>query len=179
MGPPLPRQQRECLASPRFVPPTGEADRYTTSLHRSSNRFRTRDPNRAPGGILATCLKENSPELVKSRPYIRWVLAEEELARKVTSESDLKQHLSKFPGLTVWRSPVPIYVPLKSENPGWPVSKTPTLSTGFLETGLQAARELGGLRDRRRLFRRADLSLSRTERFILPIVVLATICPGE
>lgn len=94
--------------------------------------------------ILATCLKENSPELVKSRPYVRWILAEEELARKRTpSESDLKQHLSIFPGLTVWRSVIPIYIPLKWENPGWPLSKTSTLSNGFLGTVLQAAQELG------------------------------------
>ncbi|KAL4921487.1 hypothetical protein BDW62DRAFT_174768 [Aspergillus aurantiobrunneus] len=67
---------------------------------------------------LATCLKENNPELVKSRSYLRWVLAEEEIQRKLhLGPTDLQAKLSCYPGLTVWTNSLPIYVPIKTENP--------------------------------------------------------------
>ncbi|KAI2908427.1 hypothetical protein CBS63078_4613 [Aspergillus niger] len=97
------------------------------------------------GQALATCLKENNPQLVKSRPYLQWVIAEAELERKLqpnTSGLDLRDHLSKFPGLTIWRGAVPIYLPIKMENPKWTVPRDGGRSYDLLETVLQAAQDL-------------------------------------
>ncbi|KAI9739959.1 MAG: hypothetical protein M1818_005015 [Claussenomyces sp. TS43310] len=97
-------------------------------------------------------IRENNPENLKSRPYVQWILAQEVLARKL---EDLEnetvsnkrifsaQHLANFPGLAVWMSVLPIYVPVKSENPGWPVSDLPVESSELLQIALKASRELG------------------------------------
>ncbi|GLA36229.1 hypothetical protein AnigIFM63309_002147 [Aspergillus niger] len=94
---------------------------------------------------LATCLKENNPQLVKSRPYLQWVIAEAELERKLlfnTSGSDLRDHLGRFPGLTIWRGSVPIYLPIKTENPKWMTPKDGGRNYDLLETILQTAQDL-------------------------------------
>ncbi|KAL4934209.1 uncharacterized protein BDV17DRAFT_285935 [Aspergillus undulatus] len=67
---------------------------------------------------LATCLKENNPELTRSRPYLRWVLAEEQIKRKLNpGPTDLQTKLGSYPGITIWPTTLPIYVPIKTENP--------------------------------------------------------------
>ncbi|KAL4949670.1 hypothetical protein BDW69DRAFT_202693 [Aspergillus filifer] len=67
---------------------------------------------------LATCLKENNPELKSSRPYLRWVLAEEDLQRRCKQDDeDLRVKLGSYSGLTVWSNSLPIYVPINTENP--------------------------------------------------------------
>ncbi|PWY66542.1 hypothetical protein BO83DRAFT_439800 [Aspergillus eucalypticola CBS 122712] len=92
---------------------------------------------------LATCLKENNPPLVRSRPYLQWVIAEAELERKLLlNPSDLRDHLDRFPGLTVWRGSVPIYLPIKTENPKWTAPKDGGRHYDFLETVLQTAQDL-------------------------------------
>ncbi|PYI01375.1 hypothetical protein BO78DRAFT_327769 [Aspergillus sclerotiicarbonarius CBS 121057] len=94
---------------------------------------------------LATCLKENSPEMVNSRPYIQWVIAEAELERKLLASGsglDLRYHLSMFPGLTVWRDAIPIYVPIKTENPTWVGSRDRGSAYDLLEAALQATQTL-------------------------------------
>ncbi|KAL4799006.1 hypothetical protein BDV19DRAFT_385684 [Aspergillus venezuelensis] len=53
-----------------------------------------------------------------SRPYLRWVLAEEDLQRKCNEEhTDLQIKLRSYPGLTVWPNALPIYVPINGESP--------------------------------------------------------------
>ncbi|GAT23637.1 similar to An02g08790 [Aspergillus luchuensis] len=92
---------------------------------------------------LATCLKENNPQLVKSRPYLQWVLAEAELERKLLlNASDLRDHLDKYPGLTIWRNCIPIYLPIKTENPKWTAHLDAGRNYDLLETVLQTAQDL-------------------------------------
>ncbi|RAK98288.1 uncharacterized protein BO80DRAFT_165888 [Aspergillus ibericus CBS 121593] len=94
---------------------------------------------------LATCLKENSAQMANSRPYIQWVIAEAELERKLLSSgsgSDLRYHLGMFPGLTLWRGAIPVYVPIKTENPTWAESKERGPTYDLLETALQASQSL-------------------------------------
>ncbi|KAL2010815.1 hypothetical protein VTN00DRAFT_3533 [Thermoascus crustaceus] len=104
---------------------------------------------------LATAIGENSPEHLKSRPYIQWIVVEEELARRLAvmdegTASNNKalnpRYLNNFPGLTLWESSLPIYVPARSENPGWPTSSLPLKSDKLLQTALRASRELGDYR---------------------------------
>ncbi|KAL5000782.1 hypothetical protein BDV10DRAFT_192564 [Aspergillus recurvatus] len=98
---------------------------------------------------VATCLKENNPELVRCRPYARWILAEAEVRRKLSPGNlDLRSHLSDFPGLTVCMSTLPIYLPVKSENPTWyRAAGTPEhgqpLDDELLEAAVGVAGELG------------------------------------
>ena len=96
---------------------------------------------------FSTCIKNNNPEYIKSRPYLRWILAEAELARHLSGfENDTvstQTSLRRFPGLTFWLSALPIYIPISSENPGWCASTLQGNSTELLQTGLKAARELG------------------------------------
>ncbi|KAL4735777.1 hypothetical protein BDV11DRAFT_173504 [Aspergillus similis] len=69
---------------------------------------------------VARCLKESNPELIHCRSYLAWVLAETRLRRKRnTADLDLTAHLSAYPGLTIRTSTLPIYLPVRSENPTW------------------------------------------------------------
>ncbi|KAL4882488.1 hypothetical protein BJY04DRAFT_41666 [Aspergillus karnatakaensis] len=70
------------------------------------------------GSKLATCLVENNISLTASRPYLRWVLAEEEVRRKLhPGDMDLIEQLNKYPGFTILPGVLPIYLPLKTERP--------------------------------------------------------------
>ncbi|OJI85402.1 hypothetical protein ASPTUDRAFT_41646 [Aspergillus tubingensis CBS 134.48] len=96
---------------------------------------------------LATCLKENNPQLVKSRPYLQWVIAEAELERKLLlNTTDLRGHLDKFPGLTIWRDSIPIYLPIKTENPKWKAHLDGGRNYDLLVTVLQTAQDLNDYR---------------------------------
>jgi hypothetical protein len=114
---------------------------------------------------IATCLKENSPQLIKSRQYTRWVLAEEVLHRKVAADDSLESYLHTFPGSSVWRGLILTYVPIRSENPMWRVSqeRTENQSAAPLETTLQTARA-GLSRDRSALHRGDNIPRSRGSR---------------
>ncbi|KAJ5753974.1 uncharacterized protein N7511_008127 [Penicillium nucicola] len=92
---------------------------------------------------IADCLKGNNQDLMKSRSYMRLVLVEEELRRKVASGDPLCSHLGTFPGLAGWTGLTPIYVPLKQENPMWCPAKDQAgiHSSTMLESTLQAAHE--------------------------------------
>jgi hypothetical protein len=100
---------------------------------------------------LAARIKENDPEYIKSRPYIQWILVQEELSRKLGYEEGGTgsrkpalsfQYLQKFPGITMWASSLPIYVPAQAENPGWPVSHLPESDNELLHVALRASEEL-------------------------------------
>ncbi|OBT53955.1 hypothetical protein VE04_04747 [Pseudogymnoascus sp. 24MN13] len=99
---------------------------------------------------FSTCIKDNNPEHVKSRPYLRWILAEAELVRHVAAfkngATSAQKSLRRFPGLTVWLSALPIYIPISAENPGWCASTLQGNSTDLLHTGLKAAQDLGDYR---------------------------------
>ncbi|KFX91393.1 hypothetical protein V490_05944 [Pseudogymnoascus sp. VKM F-3557] len=100
---------------------------------------------------FSTCIRDNNPEYIKSRPYLRWILAEAgleiHLARFRYDAESIRKRLEGFPGLTCWSTTaLPIYIPIRSENPGWQASTLPGNSTALLKTGLDASRDLGDYR---------------------------------
>ncbi|PLB45828.1 hypothetical protein P170DRAFT_467033 [Aspergillus steynii IBT 23096] len=98
-------------------------------------------------GYLISRLEGNHVELVKTRSYLRFIIARTEVERKRAPQSmdiGMAKHLSMFPGLTFWTGVVPIYLPIKTENPGWiPRASTMTSSRPELETIASITHELG------------------------------------
>ncbi|KAE8441515.1 hypothetical protein EG329_004903 [Mollisiaceae sp. DMI_Dod_QoI] len=104
---------------------------------------------------LAASIKKNDLEYIKSRPYIQWILVQEELSRKLGYEEEGRkshksalsfQHLQKFPGITIWTTSLPTYVPAEAENPGSHISHFPESDNELLQIALQASEELGDYR---------------------------------
>lgn len=96
---------------------------------------------------FASAIRMHSPDLIRSRPYLRWILAEEEFARQSPEAEQQffsvdKKYFSRFPGVVVWRNSVPIYVPEWMENPGWPETKQPAMPSDLLQTALKTSQEL-------------------------------------
>lgn len=91
---------------------------------------------------VANTIEAQSPGLVKSRPYLRWILAEAEHSRRLEGDV-LRQHLSRFPGVTVYRSLLPMYIPSTCENPGWPAVHAHPQYTKLVQIALHAAQENG------------------------------------
>lgn len=114
----------------------------------SKQSFTGPDSLSATGRILqrarqvASTIETKSPDLVKSRPYVRWILAEAEHSRRLEGDV-IRQHFSRFPGLTVYRSLVPIYIPKACENPGWPEVHAYPQYTSLVQIALRMAREMG------------------------------------
>jgi hypothetical protein len=94
---------------------------------------------------FSACIKENNPENMKSRVYMNWVLVEEELARKLASYeeegSSIQEILRHSPGLKLW-VPLPVYIPISTENPGWHGFQPPGRTNDLLQTVLKVSREL-------------------------------------
>ncbi|RAH48741.1 uncharacterized protein BO95DRAFT_490166 [Aspergillus brunneoviolaceus CBS 621.78] len=78
-------------------------------------------------------LQHAEPLVAMLRSYCRWVTVKAELGRKRQGQDKmsfgLENHLSKFPGLTIWSGAVPIYLPIKTENPGWTPEASITTSS--------------------------------------------------
>jgi hypothetical protein len=105
--------------------------------------------------MFAACIKENDLLSIKSRPYISLIIVQKGLERhladnlpgtKSPNAGFNSKYMKSLPGLTVWTSILPIYVPLKSENSGWPVSEQPANSDELLQHALKASQELGDYR---------------------------------
>lgn len=102
---------------------------------------------------VATAVKDANPENTKCRPYLHWILAEMAHARAIHSIRETStaqsvhvgpQCFRRFPGTTYGDNVLPIYVPLLSENPGWPVRQPNTPdSENLLLAVRSAAEELG------------------------------------
>jgi hypothetical protein len=101
---------------------------------------------------IAASIKEHDPEMIKSRPYIRWILIQEELSRTLGYEEEGRKshksaldfyHLRRFPGLISWTGSLPIYIPVADENPGSHVSHFSERDTELLQNALRASEELG------------------------------------
>lgn len=114
----------------------------------SKQSFSNPDSLSASGRILhqahrvANIIETKRPELVKSRPYLRWILAEAEHSRRLEGDV-IRQYLSRFPGVTVYRSLVPIYIPKTCENPGWPDIHAHPQYTRLVQIALKTARAMG------------------------------------
>lgn len=94
---------------------------------------------------VASTIEAKSPGLVKSRPYLRWILAEAEHSRRLEGDV-LRRHLSRFPGVTVYRSLLPMYIPSACENPGWPAVHAYPQYTKLVQIALHTAQENGDYR---------------------------------
>lgn len=94
---------------------------------------------------VASTIEVKSPGLVKSRPYLRWILAEAENNRRLEGDV-LQRHLSRFPGVTVYRSLLPMYIPNTCENPGWPAVHASPQYTKLVQIALQTAQGNGDYR---------------------------------
>ncbi|KAE9367072.1 hypothetical protein N431DRAFT_472087 [Stipitochalara longipes BDJ] len=97
-------------------------------------------------GVLASNIVHCYPNNLKSRQYLRWILAK--LA--ITSYQNMRSssELSQLPGLFISKVRVvelPIYVPAALETPDWHLLHRPSKSCENLETTLKAARQLGDL----------------------------------
>jgi hypothetical protein len=95
---------------------------------------------------LASSIVQNNPGNLKSRQYIRWILAKV----TVTSYRDIFSSSPSvdLPGLfldQVVALDLPIYVPEASENPDWQLLCLRSKSSDTLQMVLKAARELGDL----------------------------------
>ncbi|KAJ0106795.1 hypothetical protein J7T55_001319 [Diaporthe amygdali] len=99
----------------------------------------------------AEAIMAYSPPAMKSRPFIRWIIAKaaDTLSGENGSAGDpwlaYKTHLQDFPGM-VWPSPgwlVPcLYVPRNNENPGWVQSEVSQIMKEPLHLALNLAKEL-------------------------------------
>lgn len=105
---------------------------------------------------VATSLKEKSLQSIQCRPYLEWILAEEEHCRvrkaiqsgaEANTPGVVPRFFSGLPGWTHWSGLLPIYTPAASENPGWPsTSLAPSAAARdpnhLLSVVLQASEEL-------------------------------------
>lgn len=99
----------------------------------------------------AEAIIAHSPAVMKSRSFIRWILAStaDALSGEKKGDDDLwlafKTHLQGFPGM-VWNTAdcfLPgIYVPRNTENPGWIASELPLALNEPLQLALNLAKEL-------------------------------------
>lgn len=98
---------------------------------------------------FAISLSLSNPQNVQTSPYLRWVLANEKLARELPlnkRQIPKLQYLKRAEGVVVWTSNLPIYVPFEVINHNHQVSwkkQSRTTSDNLLRLGLDAARENG------------------------------------
>lgn len=89
---------------------------------------------------IGNSLLTNSPDLVQSRPFLRWVVAK----AVVNSGPRNFKYFSDYPGLTIFPTieGMPYYVPVSQENPGWlPLGPMPT-SRESLQMALRSSRKM-------------------------------------
>lgn len=105
------------------------------------------------GRMFATCIKENNPQNIKSRPYLMWIIVQKRMERKMQYFSQglaerkpafERAYFASLSGLSIWRAnPLPLFIPKQSENPGWPISESYAMANELLHNVLQASREMG------------------------------------
>lgn len=82
-------------------------------------------------GPLAETISQKHPEYMKSRPYLRWILARVACGARFSEgpPPSLHGHTRPFDGLSYdWDTDMPIYIPAGNENPGWKqTSATPDM----------------------------------------------------
>lgn len=90
----------------------------------------------------AALIQKNSPELMRSRPYLQWCLAKERLGRYWDSpprHKDFQVH--ELLGLDPWD--IPISFDVKLEGPGWPPGNPRYPPNDILDGILRVSRENG------------------------------------
>ncbi|KAJ5086835.1 hypothetical protein NUU61_008142 [Penicillium alfredii] len=95
----------------------------------------------------AALIQEHSPWLVKTRPYLQWVLAKERFDRIWNTAGSVKEQerprSTHTTGTTLYKWSLPRYIPKETENPGWPSPDAKFPPNQTLQGVLEAARELG------------------------------------
>lgn len=100
----------------------------------------------------AAQIAKHSPNLINSRPYLSWKLANERFKRCAPGTvhySRWSRHEPYTPGLSYPADGIPIYIPAAgvcNDNPGWPVPDEKFPVNDTLRKILQTATELGDYR---------------------------------
>lgn len=94
----------------------------------------------------AADIKEYSPHLTKSRPYLQWILTKEHFDRQQNRSASYgkqrEQHFEGFSGLVLNKWCLPIYIPVATENPGWPSPDPKFPPNEQLQWALKTSKEL-------------------------------------
>ncbi|ORY69651.1 uncharacterized protein BCR38DRAFT_89613 [Pseudomassariella vexata] len=96
---------------------------------------------------LAQSVSQNDPQTMKSRPYIKWIIAKAQFSNeKGPNETDaFVQYLQSTRGVVYHytRRGLPRYVPVNDENPGWKLSDAEDKYKNPIKLALKTAQELG------------------------------------
>lgn len=90
---------------------------------------------------LATSLAQKDPRQMKSRGYVRWIIAKaHSIATQDPTVLSHRESLESSPGV-VFDGILPRYIPLGSENPGWQRPEPHTQVTNALNLAVNTARD--------------------------------------
>jgi hypothetical protein len=94
----------------------------------------------------AADIKEYSPHLMNTRPYLQWILAREHFDRQqhrsTLYREQRKQWIERAPGLVLNKWCLPVYIPVATENPGWPAPDPDFPPNESLQWALRTSKEL-------------------------------------
>lgn len=94
----------------------------------------------------AADIKEYSPHLMNTRPYLQWILVKEHFDRQQNRSSlyreRRKQWIERAPGLVLNKWCLPVYIPVATENPGWPAPDPEFPPNESLQWALKTSKEL-------------------------------------
>jgi hypothetical protein len=94
----------------------------------------------------AADIKEYSPHLTKSRPYLQWILAKEHFDRQQNRSTSYREqrerHFEAVSGLVLNKWCLPVYIPVATENPGWPSPDPKFPPSEQLQWALKTSKEL-------------------------------------
>ncbi|KAJ2905777.1 hypothetical protein MKZ38_004454 [Zalerion maritima] len=101
------------------------------------------------GEHLSKAIATSDPEMMRSRPYLKWILAKAvfwvyESPRGIQKAVD---QIDQHPGFLIPTNktdPIftPVYIPAENENPGWAKVDTPSGVVESVRTGLELAKDL-------------------------------------
>ncbi|KAJ5369312.1 uncharacterized protein N7496_009072 [Penicillium cataractarum] len=94
----------------------------------------------------AADIKEYSPHLTKSRPYLQWILAKEHFDRQQNRSASYGEqrelHFEGVSGFVLNKWCLPVYIPVATENPGWPSPDPKFPPNEQLQWALKTSKEL-------------------------------------
>ncbi|KAK6957709.1 hypothetical protein Daesc_000497 [Daldinia eschscholtzii] len=97
--------------------------------------------------LLAASVMENDPNSMRSRPFVRWMLAKSHTKCPGQLDHQL-EYIDSYPGMVFHNKDytLPGYVPLKIENPGWKVHQVASDIEEPVRTAVKASQLLGDYR---------------------------------
>ena len=94
----------------------------------------------------AADIKAQSPHLTRSRPYLQWALAKESIDRQTNRSAshrkERKKQIEQVPGIVLKKWCLPLYIPVATENAGWPSPDPKFPPTESLTWALKSSKEL-------------------------------------